>query len=82
MRVALDELPSNCLYIPQLEHNRRSPHVASDISKNARREAAQELVSRWGGKIVMKTVFEKGKLRHFAVCEKTGNKARKPRDLM
>jgi hypothetical protein len=56
--------------------------VASDISKNARREGSQELLSRWGGRIVMKTVFEKGKLRHFAVCEKTGNKARKPRDLM
>ena len=52
------------------------------ISKNVRREGAQELTSRWGGKIVMKSVFDKGKLRHFAVCEKTGNQARKPRDLM
>ena len=56
--------------------------MAGDISKNARREGSQVLTSRWGGKIVMKTIFEKGKLRHYAVCEKTGNKARKPRDLM
>jgi len=56
--------------------------LAGDISKNARREGSQVLTSRWGGKIVMKTIFEKGKLRHYAVCEKSGNKARKPRDLM
>ena len=29
------------------------------ISKNARREGAQELLSKWGGKIRMKSVFEK-----------------------
>ena len=56
--------------------------MATEVSKNARREGAQELLSKWGGRIVMKTVFEKGKLRHYAVCEKTGNKARKPRELM
>jgi len=56
--------------------------LAGEVSKNARREGLQTLASRWGGKIVMKTIFEKGKLRHYAVCEKTGNKARKPRDLM
>jgi hypothetical protein len=44
--------------------------MAGKISKNARREGAQELMSRWGGKIVMKSVFENGKMRHFAVCEK------------
>ena len=27
-------------------------------------------------------VFENGKLRHVAYCEKTGNTARKPKDLM
>jgi hypothetical protein len=52
------------------------------ISKNARREGSQQLTSRWGGKIIMKSVFENGKMRHFAVCEKTGNTGRKPRDLM
>jgi hypothetical protein len=30
----------------------------------------------------MKSVFENGKLRHFAVCEKTGNQGRRPKDLM
>jgi len=52
------------------------------ISKNARREGAQELLSKWGGKIRMKSVFENGKLKHVAVCEKTGNTARRPAELM
>lgn len=52
------------------------------ISKNARRGEAVSLLSRWGGKIVMKSVFENGKMRHFAVCDKTGNQARRPKDLM
>lgn len=54
----------------------------SKVSKNARREGAKVLTSKWGGKIVMKSMFENGKLHHFAVCEKTGTQARKPRDLM
>ena len=56
--------------------------MAANISKNARRGEAQTLTSRWGGKIVMKSVFENGKLRHMAVCEKTGNTSRRPKDLM
>ena len=56
--------------------------MAGKISKNARREGAQELTSRWGGKIVMKSVFENGELRHYAVCDKTGNQGRRPKDLM
>lgn len=54
----------------------------SSISKNARREGAQTLTSRWGGEIKMKTKFERGKMKHYAECQKTGNKARKPKDLM
>ncbi len=52
------------------------------VSKNARRTGAQHHMSRWGGEIKMKSVFENGKLRHVAYCEKTGNTARKTRDLM
>lgn len=52
------------------------------VSKNARREGARELTSRWGGKIIMKSVFENGRMKHFAVCEKSGNQARRPKDLM
>ncbi len=55
--------------------------MAGQVSKNVRREGAQELVSRWGGKISMKAVFQNGRMRHYAVCEKTGNRARRPRDL-
>ena len=56
--------------------------MSGKISKNARHEGAQELTSRWGGKIVMKSVFAEGKMRHFAVCEKTGKEGRRPKDLM
>ncbi len=56
--------------------------MAGPISKNARREGAKQLISRWGGNIKMKSVFENGKMRHIAYCEKTGNTARKARDLM
>ncbi len=65
-------------------HSGRSKEntMAGKISKNARREGAHELTSRWGGKIVMKSVFENGRMRHYAYCEKTKNQGRRPRDLM
>ena len=57
--------------------------MAGAISKNARRNASDKsLTSRCGGVIKMKSVFENGKLRHIAYCEKSGNTARKPKDLM
>jgi hypothetical protein len=56
--------------------------MAGNVSKNARRGAAKEMTSRWGGTIKMRSVFENGKLRHMAYCEKSGNTARKPKDLM
>ena len=56
--------------------------ASGPISKNARREGAKVLTSRWGGVISMKSVFKNGKLRHVAYCQKTGNTARKPKDLM
>ncbi len=54
----------------------------SKVSKNARRVGEKELTSRWGGKIVMKGLFKNGRLTYYATCEKSGNKARRPRDLM
>ncbi len=54
----------------------------SKISKNARRMGEKELTSRWGGKIVMKSMFEDGKIRHYAECEKSKKTARKPSFLM
>ncbi len=56
--------------------------MAGNVSKNARREGAKVLKSRWGGTIKMKSVFENGKLRHVAYCDKSGNTARKPKELM
>lgn len=61
---------------------RRIINMAGNVSKNAHREGAKVLTSRWGGAIKMKSVFENGKLRHVAYCEKSGNTARKPKDLM
>ena len=49
--------------------------MAGNVSKNAHREGAKILIK-------MKSVFENGKLRHYAVCEKSGNTARKAKDLM
>ena len=56
--------------------------MAGNVSKNAHREGSKVLLSKWGGVIKMKSVFQNGKLRHVAYCEKTGNTARKPKDLM
>ena len=56
--------------------------MAGNVSKNARRKGAEALMSKWGGEIKMHTTFEKGKLKHFAKCEVSGNTARKPKDLM
>ncbi len=56
--------------------------MPGNVSKNARREGEKVLTSRWGGAIKMKSVFENGKLRHVAYCEKSGNTARKAKDLM
>lgn len=56
--------------------------MAGPVSKNARRDGSQSLTSKWGGKIITKTVFENGRMKNFAVCEKTGKQARRPRDLM
>lgn len=56
--------------------------MAKSISKNAKREGADKLISQWGGEIKMRTVFKDGKMKHFAECQKTGNTARKPRELI
>ncbi len=67
--------------ILQIPHNQEEI-MAGPVSKNARREGAHSLISKWGGNIKMKTVFKDGKMKHVAVCEKSGNTARKPKDLM
>lgn len=56
--------------------------MAGSVSKNAHHGGSKALMSRWGGEIKMKSIFENGKLRHVAYCEKTHNTARKPKDLM
>ena len=57
--------------------------AAGNVSKNARRGKVEaKLMSRWGGEIKMHTLFENGKIKHYAKCEATGNTARRPKDLM
>jgi len=56
--------------------------MAGKVSKNAQRSGAQVFTSRWGGKIIMKSKFENGKIKHYAECEKSKKIGRKPKDLM
>lgn len=57
--------------------------MAKKVSKNARgKSKTQKHFSKWGGEIVMHTVMENGKIRHFAECIKSGKTARRPKDLM
>ncbi|UPA16034.1 hypothetical protein bcCo53_000155 [Borrelia coriaceae] len=51
------------------------------ISKNAQRSGSKELLSRWGGKIIMKSKLENGKIKHYAECQTSKNTARRPKDL-
>lgn len=55
---------------------------AKGVSKNAQARKSQVLTSRWGGKIIMKSRFENGKMRHYAECEASGNTARRAKDLV
>ena len=70
------------LWLGSLNYKSEEYRYAGNVSKNAHREGSKTLLSKWGGVIKMKSVFENGKLRHVAYCEKTGNTARKPKDLM
>lgn len=56
--------------------------AVKDLSKNAKRIGSDILLCRCGKKIEMHTVFEAGKLRHFAKCLGCGKTARRPKDLM
>ena len=41
--------------------------MAGNVSKNAHREGSKVLLSKWGGVIKMKSVFENGKLTNQSV---------------
>lgn len=53
------------------------------VSKNARTAvAAQKFICPdCGGEIIMKTMFENGRLRNFAECQKCKRTERRPRDF-
>lgn len=61
---------------------RRREHMRNTLSKNAQRQGAHKLTSRWGGNIDMHSMFKDGKIHHYAECSKTHNRARKPGMLM
>jgi len=51
-------------------------------NENKKKAPEKDMISKWGGKIVVKSVFENGKLRNYAVCQKTGRTSERPVDLM
>ena len=57
--------------------------MSKGTSKNSRgKKEDTKFISKWGGKILIKRVFKDGKMKTIAECQKTGNIARRPRDLM
>jgi hypothetical protein len=54
----------------------------AEISKNARIGiVSQKFFCGCGGEIKMKSVFDKGKLKNLAECDKCHRKERKPSDF-
>lgn len=52
------------------------------VSKNARTASGtHKFECSCGGEIKMRSIFEKGKMKHFAECEKCKRKERKPRNF-
>ena len=58
--------------------------MSKGTSKNSTRGKKEntKFISKWGGEILIKRVFKDGKMKTIAECQKTGNIARRPRDLM
>jgi hypothetical protein len=62
--------------------NTMAGKVKGGISKNAQRVGAQKMICKCGGEIKMHTVAaHKGKMSHYAECDKCHAKARRPKDL-
>lgn len=54
----------------------------SQKSKNARAGAKSDVnYCQCGGIVEMRTVFQSGKMKHFAQCNSCQKTARKPKDL-
>ena len=54
----------------------------AQISKNARTTSAtHHFFCPCGGEVKMKTVFEGGKIKNVAECEKCNRRERRPRDF-
>jgi transcription elongation factor Elf1 len=52
------------------------------VSKNARTTSGtQKFECPCGGEIKMKSIFSKGKMRHYAHCEKCDREERRPSDF-
>ncbi|GMO62662.1 MAG: hypothetical protein Ta2A_09440 [Treponemataceae bacterium] len=52
------------------------------VSKNSRTTiTTQKFMCSCGGEVVMKTLFEKGKLKNMAECTKCKRQERRPKDF-
>lgn len=52
------------------------------VSKNARAgSSTQKFECSCGGEVKMKSIFEKGKMKHLAFCEKCDRTERRPSDF-
>jgi len=52
------------------------------VSKNARTTSGtHKFECNCGGEIKMKSIFSKGKMRHYALCEKCKREERRPSDF-
>lgn len=53
------------------------------VSKNARSGATgHKLLCACGGEVKMHSLFRKGKISHYAECEKCKRQERRPRDFI
>jgi len=57
--------------------------VMAQVSKNSRTSSAtQRFFCPCGGEVKMKTLFENGKVKNLAECEKCKRTERRPRDFV
>jgi hypothetical protein len=69
------------LYSQYFIASKETPMAAA--SKNSRTTSSTHkfICNSCGGEVKMKTIFENGKLRNFAECEKCKRVERRPRDF-
>jgi hypothetical protein len=78
-------------YLPRIDseaqfsylHSAQKESSMAAVSKNSRTSSAtQRFFCPCGGEIKMKTLFENGKVKNLAECEKCKRTERRPRDFV